>query len=70
MKSPANLGLGKKPKIYLFLDSQSLNSMQNISLQKATEIKPMKSSTKKIIVIGIIVLFIVSIVAGVLGGHL
>jgi flagellar basal body-associated protein FliL len=30
----------------------------------------MKSSTKKILVIGIIVLFIVSIVAGVLGGHL
>jgi hypothetical protein len=30
----------------------------------------MKSKTKKIVVIGIIVLFIVSIVAGVLGGHL
>jgi hypothetical protein len=30
----------------------------------------MKSIIKKIIVIGIIVLFIISIVAGVLGGHL
>jgi len=30
----------------------------------------MKTLTKKIIVTGIIVLFIVSIVAGVLGGHL
>ncbi len=30
----------------------------------------MKSSTKKILVIGIIVLFIISIVAGVLAGHL
>jgi hypothetical protein len=30
----------------------------------------MKSSTKKIVVMGIIVLFIVSIVAGVLGGRL
>jgi hypothetical protein len=30
----------------------------------------MKPFAKKIIVIGIIVLFIVSIVAGVLGGHL
>jgi hypothetical protein len=29
----------------------------------------MKAITKKIIVIGIIVLFIVSIAAGVLGGH-
>ncbi len=30
----------------------------------------MKTSTKKIIVIGIIVLFIVSTVAGIIGGHL
>jgi len=30
----------------------------------------MKALTKKIIVIGIIVLFIISIVAGVLGGHI
>ncbi len=30
----------------------------------------MKSSTKKILVIGIIVLFIVSIIAGILAGHL
>ena len=30
----------------------------------------MKASTKKIVVMGIIVLFIVSIVAGILGGHL
>jgi hypothetical protein len=30
----------------------------------------MKSSTKKIVGIGIIVLFMVSIVAGVLGGHI
>jgi hypothetical protein len=30
----------------------------------------MKSLTKKIVVIGIIVLFIVSIVAGTLAGHL
>ncbi len=30
----------------------------------------MKSSTKKILVIGIIVLFIISIIAGILGGHL
>ena len=30
----------------------------------------MKTLTKKIIVIGIIVLFIISIVAGVLGGHI
>ncbi len=29
----------------------------------------MKSSTKKILVIGIIVLFIVSIIVGILGGH-
>jgi hypothetical protein len=30
----------------------------------------MKSSTKKILVLGIIVLFIISIVAGILAGHL
>ena len=30
----------------------------------------MKSLTKKILVIGIILLFIISIVAGILGGHL
>lgn len=30
----------------------------------------MKSSAKKIMVMGIIALFIISIVAGVLGGHL
>jgi hypothetical protein len=30
----------------------------------------MKSSTKKIVVIGIIVLFIISIVAGIIGGHI
>jgi len=30
----------------------------------------MKASTKKIVVMGIIVLFIVSIVAGILGGRL
>jgi hypothetical protein len=30
----------------------------------------MKASTKKILVIGIVVLFIVSIIAGILGGHL
>jgi len=34
------------------------------------EINQMKAITKKIIVIGIIVLFIISIAAGVFGGHL
>ena len=30
----------------------------------------MKSSIKKFVVIGIIVLFVISIIAGILGGHL
>jgi hypothetical protein len=29
----------------------------------------MKSSTKKILVVGIIALFIISIIAGIIGGH-
>jgi hypothetical protein len=44
--------------------------MPSISQQRITEIEQMKSSIKKIIVVGIIVLFIISIVAGVLGGRL
>ena len=45
--------------------------MQSILARDLREIKyQMKALTKKIIVIDIIVLFIVSIVTGVLGGHL
>jgi hypothetical protein len=58
------------PPIYLILNSQSLNLDREYIFAKEGGLIEMKSSIKKFVVIGIIVLFVISIIAGILGGHL
>jgi hypothetical protein len=65
------LAVALAEKSIIILIEQTLNDQPSKNYrQELGDYASMKSSTKKILVLGIIVLFIISIVAGILAGHL